>query len=297
MQRIFLIGKKGQLGWELQRTLLSLGDVVALEFPEIDLGKPESLRAIIRNIAPQLIVNAAAYTNVDKAESEPELAMAVNAIAPGVIAQEAERIGAVLIHYSTDYVFDGKKGTAYVEDDATNPINIYGQTKLEGERLIQEVGGKFLIFRTSWLYSYQHGGFVNKVLQWARTQLTLRIVDDQISSPTWARILAQATAQVIAQGRMDSIEYLQKKAGIYHLSGGGSVNRFEWSKTIIELDPKKEEQILKEILPAKSKDFSLVAKRPMFTPLDCGQVEKKLGIKTVDWKLALQMMFENPEVK
>jgi len=290
MQKILLIGKNGQLGWELQRTLATLGEVVTLDYPEIDLAKPESLREVIRTISPQLIINAAAYTNVDKAESEPELAMKVNTESPGVIAEEARRLNAAFIHYSTDYVFDGKKGSPYVETDVPNPLNVYGKTKLAGEQLVEVVGGSYLIFRTSWVYSMRKGGFMTKVLQWTREQETLRIVDDQIGSPTWARMLAEATAQVIAQGRNDPVNYIHEKAGLYHLAGGGSCSRYEWAKAILELDPKKEEQAVKRLLPAKSSEFPTLAIRPPKSGLSIEKYKNTFGMQFPDWNECLKLL-------
>lgn len=291
MLRILLIGKNGQLGWELQRTLATLGEVIAFDYPNIDLSKPESLREVISGIAPQLIVNAAAYTNVDNAESEPDLARAVNAIAPGVIAQEAKRLNAALIHYSTDYVFDGTKGTAYVENDKPNPLNIYGKTKLEGEQLVQDVGGAYLIFRTSWVYSLRQGGFVSKVLQWARQQKIMRIVDDQIANPTWARMLAEATSHVIAQGRWEAVDYLKEVAGLYHLAGGGAASRYEWAKAIIEMDPMRKEHIVKQLLPSKSNEFPTPANRPRDNRLCMSLVHSTLNIYITDWKDQLRKLW------
>lgn len=291
MQQIMLIGKNGQLGWELQRTLATLGEVKSYDYPEIDLSKPENLRNVIRNAAPQIIVNAAAYTNVDKAESEPDLAQRVNAVAPGVMAEEARRLNAAFIHYSTDYVFDGKKGSSYVETDAPDPLNTYGKTKLEGELAVKAAGEAYLIFRTSWVFSLRQGGFVTKVLQWARQQTTLRIVDDQIGSPTWSRMLAEATAQVIAQGRNEPVEYLREKAGLYHLAGAGTASRYEWARAILELDPHREEQVVKELLPAKTSEFLTPAVRPMNTGLDCELVKLRLSIHELDLFNQMSLMF------
>jgi dTDP-4-dehydrorhamnose reductase len=289
MQRILLIGKKGQLGWELQRTLATLGEVDAFDFPEIDLGKPEILHELIQRISPGLIVNAAAYTNVDKAESETELARMINAVAPGVMAEEARRLNAAFIHYSTDYVFDGQKGSPYIEADLPDPINVYGKSKLEGEQRVQSAGGAYLILRTSWVYSMGQGGFVTKVLKWARTQKTLRIVDDQIGSPTSARMLAEATSQVIAQASGNVFNYLQEKQGLYHLGGLGSASRYEWTKEIIDLDPNKAEQTVTELLPAKTSDFPLPAKRPLFTGLDCQKFINTFAVAFPDWRKALRL--------
>lgn len=291
MLRILLIGKNGQLGWELQRTLATLGEVIAFDYPEIDLGKPNRLRDMISSNAPQLIINAAAYTNVDKAESEPKLARAVNAIAPGVIAQEAKRINAALIHYSTDYVFDGTKGAAYVEEDKPNPLNVYGRTKLEGEEYVQDVGGAYLIFRTSWVYSLRQGGFVAKVLQWARQQEIMRIVDDQIANPTWARMLAEATSQVVAQGRFEQIEFIKENAGLYHLAGGGAASRYDWARAIVEMDPNKQEQVVKQIVKTNSNEFQTPAIRPNDTRLSMGLVHSVFNIYINDWKDQLRNLW------
>jgi dTDP-4-dehydrorhamnose reductase len=217
MTRILLIGKNGQLGWELHRALSILGELTAVDYPEINLEQPESTVRLIRELKPQVIVNAAAYTAVDNAESEQERVRKVNALAPGLLAEEAQRLKAVFIHYSTDYVFDGKRGSPYVEEDEPNPLNYYGTSKLEGERQVQQAGGDWLIFRTSWVYSLRQGGFVNKVLQWARQKEALRLVTDQVGNPTWCRALAEMTAMLLARGS----DYLCERKGLYHLAGSG----------------------------------------------------------------------------
>ena len=283
MTKILQIGTKGQLGWELLRTCAPLGEVVALDYPDVDLSDSHGLRELVRNTKPDIIINAAAYTNVDKAESEPEIARAINATGPGVLAEEAKKIGAVLVHYSTDYVFDGTKGSPYVETDQPNPLNMYGHTKLEGEQLIAASACVNLVLRTSWVYSMRQGGFVTKVLQWARTQEVMRVVDDQISSPTSARMLAEITALILAQGREDVFGYLSKKSGLYHCAGGGSCSRFEWAKAILELDPQKEEQIVNKLLPAQSDEFAVLANRPKSSVLICLRLQEELGLKLPDW--------------
>lgn len=283
MNRILQIGTTGQVGWELLRTCAPLGEVVALEYPQIDLSDVAGLRRIISEVKPDIILNAAAYTNVDKAESEPEVARAINATGPAVLAEEAKKLGAVLVHYSTDYVFDGTKGSPYVETDRPNPLNVYGQTKWEGEQAIEASGCVNLVLRTSWVYSMRQGGFVTKVLHWARTQEVMRVVDDQISGPTSTRMLAEVTALILAQGRDDVSGYLSEKGGLYHCAGGGSCSRYEWAKAILELDPKKEEQVVKEILPAKSSDFPVPANRPMVNVLDIGQLFSKLQVNCIHW--------------
>jgi dTDP-4-dehydrorhamnose reductase len=283
MNKILQIGMHGQVGWELLRTCAPLGEVVALDYPDVDLSDCAGLRKLVAEVKPKIILNAAAYTNVDKAENEPEKAKAINGIGPGVLAEEAKKIGAVLVHYSTDYVFDGNKGSPYVETDATNPLNVYGQTKLEGEQAIAASGCANLVLRTSWVYSMRQGGFVTKVLQWARTQEVMRVVNDQTSSPTSARMLAEVTALILAQGREDEFGYLKEKGGLYHCAGGGSCSRYEWAKAILKLDPHKEEQIVKQLLPAKSSDFPTPANRPSLSVLSNHMLESGLSIHMVAW--------------
>jgi len=281
--KILLLGNTGQLGWELNRTLLTLGDLVALDYPQIDMANPDNIRSLVRTHQPDLIVNATAYTDVDKAESQPDLAMAINGTGPGILAEEAKRLGGGLIHYSTDYVFDGTKGEPYTEEDEPNPINVYGETKLAGEKAVQAVGGAYLIFRTSWVYSLRRPCFVTKVLKWAREQETLRIVDDQIGSPTWARTLAEATAQVIAQGRGESVAYIREKKGLYHLAGGGSCSRYEWARAILEMDPNSG-NLSVTVVRAKSKEFTTPADRPQISMLINTKVEKMFYLTVSTWR-------------
>jgi len=289
MKKILQIGTNGQVGWELLRTCAPLGEVVALDYPDLDLSDSAGLRELVRSVKPDIIINAAAYTNVDKAESEPEKARAINATGPGVLAEEAKKINAVMVHYSTDYVFDGTKGSPYVETDQPNPLNVYGQTKLEGEQAIAASGCVNLVLRTSWVYSMRQGGFVSKVLQWARTQEVLRVVDDQISGPTSARMLAEITGLILAQGRDDVFEYLSEKGGLYHCAGGGSCSRYEWAKAILEMDPKKEEHVVKELLPAKSNDFKVPANRPMASVLTNDKLEKTFALWLPPWEVGLAL--------
>ena len=285
--KILLLGNTGQVGWELNRTLLTLGELTALDYPLIDMADPDSITQLVREVKPNLIVNATAYTNVDKAEQEPDLAMAVNGTGPGILAEEARRLNSALIHYSTDYVFDGKKSEPYTEEDEPNPLNVYGETKLAGERAIQGVGGAYLIFRTSWVYSLRRPCFVTKVLQWARENETLRIVDDQVSSPTWARNLAEATAQVIAQGSGEPLAYIEEKRALYHLVEAGACSRYEWSQAILENDPKKEEQVVKSLLRTKSQEFQSPAERPMNSILSTNFFQNCFSIKLPSWKESL----------
>jgi len=290
--RILLLGKNGQLGWELNRTLAPLGKVLAYDQPEIDFCDLNSLRNLVVQTNPQVIVNAAAYTNVDQAESEPELAMAVNSQAPAILAEEARRINAHLIHYSTDYVFDGNKGSAYSETDRPNPLNVYGQSKLSGEDAIQAVEGSFLILRTSWVYDLRSNNFVTNVLKWARQQNSLRIVSDQTGNPTWARMLAEVTAQVLVSGGIRYFDYLKERSGIYHLAGSGIASRLQWAQAILHYDPNHEQHTAQEILPACSEEFPTPAKRPLFSALDCQKFHDVFALQLAHWEYALQLAME-----
>jgi dTDP-4-dehydrorhamnose reductase len=290
--RILLLGNTGQLGWELARTLAPLGEVHAIDFPALDLADVSATRQLIRQVKPNLLINATAYTAVDRAEKEPGLAQAINATAPGVLAEETLSAGAALIHYSTDYVFDGTKGTSYLETDEPNPLSVYGRTKLEGERLIQQVGGAYLILRTSWVYSLRRDSFVSKVLGWARTQSNLRLVTDQVSGPTWARMLAEVTCQVIARGGDDPTGWLSEKRGLYHLAGSGHCSRFEWGQEILRLDPHKEQQAVQQLLPALSSEFPTPAQRPLFSVLNCELFNRTFRPQLPQWKAALKLAME-----
>jgi dTDP-4-dehydrorhamnose reductase len=290
--RILLIGKYGQLGWQLRRTLPTLGEVDAYDYPEIDLARPADIRDLVQTAQPDVIVNAAAYTAVDRAEEEREVAWAINGHAPGELSKAAQRVGAGLIHFSTDYVFDGTKGEPYVETDSAEPCNAYGESKLAGERAIQASGGAFLIFRTSWVYSLRRSSFVTKVLSWARQHETLNIVDDQISNPTWCRMLAEITAHLLAQSRGDPIGWISDRPGLYHLAGSGYASRLEWAKAILSHDPEPEAQVVKQILPAKTADFPTPAPRPLFSALDCSRFEATFGLQLPPWAAALQMAMD-----
>ena len=286
--KILLLGNTGQLGWELQRCLPPLGDVHGLDYPQIDLANPETLREVIRAYKPDTIVNSTAYTAVDVAESKSDLAHAINAKASAVMAEEAKALNATLIHYSTDYVFDGAKGSTYIETDATNPLNVYGASKLAGEQAIQSVASSYLIFRTAWVYSLRRDSFVTKTLQWARQNETLRLVDDQISNPTWARMLAEITAQVLARGG----DYIRERAGLYHLAGDGFASRLEWARLVLELDPNRHEQRVKEILPAPTSDFPTPATRPLFSALNCDRFTSTFGLRLPSWESTLRMAMD-----
>jgi dTDP-4-dehydrorhamnose reductase len=289
MMKILLLGNTGQLGWELGHTLRSLGEVIALDFPAIDMADPASIHRMVHENHPQVIVNATAYTTVDKAEDEPKAAHAINGKGPGVLAEEARNLNAALIHFSTDYVFNGTKGSPYLETDTPNPLNEYGMSKWAGEQAIQAVGGVYLILRTAWVYSLRRDSFVRKVLKWARQQETLRIVDDQVSNPTWAHSLAEITAMLLARAGDKPFARLEECKGLYHLAGSGYASRYEWAEKILELDPHKNEQVIKGMLPAKSTDFPTPARRPLFSALDTGLFAETFNLQLVNWQDALKL--------
>ncbi|MBE0697176.1 MAG: dTDP-4-dehydrorhamnose reductase [Anaerolineaceae bacterium] len=290
MKKILLLGKNGQVGWEAWRTLSCLGEVIALDYPDVDFTRPQTLETLVNEIKPGIIYNAAAYTAVDRAESEPELARAINATAVGALAQAARKTKAVLVHFSTDYVFDGKKGSPYVESDRPNPLNHYGVTKLEGEQAIQQVDCAYLTFRTTWVYSMRRDSFVSKVLQWSKGKPSLRVVSDQVSSPTWARALAEATGQVLARGGSELVDWVYQRRGIYHLAGAGSTSRMNWAKAILNNRPEGEAPV--EVIPALSSEFPTPAERPLFSVLDCSYFSATFDLQLPPWEKALGLAME-----
>jgi dTDP-4-dehydrorhamnose reductase len=283
--KILLFGAMGQLGTELQKTLSPLGEIAAYDIHNLNLENMQEVRETIHVVSPDVIVNASAYTAVDQAENEAEKAFTVNSNIPGLFAEEASKLNAFLIHYSTDYVFDGTKGTPYLEGDQTNPLGTYGKSKLAGEEAIKAGSANYLILRTSWVYSRNRSSFVTKVLEWARKQEVLSIVSDQISNPTWARTLANVTAQLLGKGW----DCLIERHGLYHVAGNGYASRLEWAKKIIELDPNKQEQKVREILPALTSDFPTPAQRPLFSALDCSLFQSTFDIPLPKWEDALKL--------
>jgi dTDP-4-dehydrorhamnose reductase len=290
--QILLLGHTGQLGWELHRELLPLGPIDVADLPREDLVRPETLVRLMRELRPDLLVNAMAYTAVDRAEIEPEQAQAANVRAPGILAEECRRLKAALIHYSTDYVFDGKTSRPYREDDDVAPINTYGRTKLEGEAAVRGVGGSFLILRTSWLYGFRRMSFPLKILELARSQRVMRVVSDQVGSPTWCRTLAQLIARSLATGARDVAPWIRDRAGIYHLAGSGQASRFEWARAVLELDPRPEEQIVETVEPAAAAEFPGGAARPSFSALDCTHFNEVFGFELPAWPVTLRLAMD-----
>ncbi len=301
---ILLLGKTGQLGRELGRALAPLGPISALGREDMDLGTPERIRDGIREILPALIVNAAAYTAVDRAEDEAELAWAVNAVAPGILAEEAKALDVPLVHYSTDYVFDGRGAAAgeggsrrpYRESDSPNPVNEYGRSKLAGEQAIQEGGPAHLIFRTSWLYAAHGRNFLQSILTQAREKPALSVVSDQIGSPTWARLVAEATARILSQTwARDGARGLKDGGGLYHMAAAGRTSWHGFAEAIVARARAKAPGAIKArtIEETSTAALDLRAQRPRFSALNCTALRETFGIALADWKEQLDLCLDS----
>jgi len=296
--KILLLGKNGQVGWELQRSLSVLGQVVALDREGGDglcgdLGDLDGLARTVRQVRPQLIVNAAAHTAVDKAESESELAHTLNALAPGVLAQEAARLGAWLVHYSTDYVFDGSGNTPWRETDATAPLSIYGRSKLEGEQLIQRSSCKHLILRTSWVYGARGGNFAKTMLRLAKERDSLSVIDDQIGAPTGADLLADVTAHAVRHILPATGHNLLTPSGIYHLAASGQTSWHGYACLVLETA--REAGVALKVAPEAVKaiptsDYPTPARRPLNSRLDTNLLETTFGLRLPPWQQGVVRM-------
>jgi len=289
--RVLLLGSGGQLGSAFRLQFPGHWDIKSLDYPDINLSDPSSITKWITDTEPQLIINAAAYTAVDRAEREPNLAEAVNSRALCVIGQCAEEIKAAVLHYSTDYVFSGRKGSPYVETDKPDPLNVYGWTKLEGEKCLAETSPAAVILRTSWVYSPGGNSFPDKVLRWAHNQETLQVVSDQVAGPTSAWDLARASLKIINQAGQDPYSFFYEYAGIYHLAGEPVVSRYDWAKAVLALDPDENRRPCKEVIPVPTSTFPTPADRPLFSGLDCSLVRKTFALDMLDWKHGLQEAF------
>lgn len=293
--KILLLGKNGQVGWELQRALAPLGELTACDFDspaplQADFSRPETLPALIRAVAPDLIVNAAAHTAVDKAESEPDLARTLNATAPGIVAREAEARGALLVHYSTDYVFDGSGSQPRDEDAATAPLSVYGRTKLEGEQLIRESGCRHLILRTSWVYAARGGNFARTMLKLAAEREALKVIDDQIGAPTGAELLADVTAHA-ARRVLDTPDL----AGTYHCVAAGETSWHAYARFVIEW-ARARGQALKvapeAIEPIPTSAYPTPARRPLNSRLATRRLQETFGLQLPHWQAGVERMLE-----
>lgn len=293
--RILLLGKNGQVGWQLQRSLAPHGEVLACGRAECDLSDLDQLRAVVRKAAPSVIVNATAYTAVDKAESEVDLAYRINAEAPAVLAEESARSGALLVHYSTDYVYDGLKADSYVESDPTAPQSVYGKSKLAGEEAIRAAGGKSLIFRTSWVFGARGGNFVKTILRLAKEKTALNVVADQVGSPTPAAMIATVSGLVLGmlrQGRgLDAGE-----ARLYHLAAARPVSWCDFARTIVARASETPGFALSlsadQIRAISTAEYPTPARRPANSRLDCSRLEQDFGLAMPDWEPYLVRMLQ-----
>ncbi|WP_291589360.1 dTDP-4-dehydrorhamnose reductase [Comamonas sp. UBA7528] len=291
--KILLLGKEGQVGWELHRSLAPLGELVALGRLGADglcgdLGHLEGLVQTVRQLRPDVIVNAAAHTAVDKAESEPELARTLNALAPGVLAQEAKALGALLVHYSTDYVFDGSGTEPRLETDAVAPLSVYGHTKLEGEQRIQASGGRHLIFRTSWVYAARGGNFVKTMLRLAQERESLTVIDDQWGAPTGADLIADVTAHAIRQ-----VARCPQDAGLYHLVAQGETTWNAYARYVLEQAQQVQPAMsimAREVRPVPSSAFPTPAQRPHNSRLDTRKLQATFGLQLPSWQQGVTRM-------
>jgi dTDP-4-dehydrorhamnose reductase len=285
--KILIFGRVGQVGWELRHKLACLGQVSSVDFPEIDFSKPETIREAVRAAEPTVIVNAAAYTAVDKAEATPEPAWALNATGPAVIAEEAKRLGALMVHYSTDYVYDGSKQGAWVETDAPGPLNVYGQTKLAGDEAIAAAGGDYLILRTSWVYGARGANFLLTMLRLAKDRPELRIVDDQTGSPTTSECIAQATADILAQVLSPRGEGMAGRSGVYHLTNSGATTWFGFAKEFLSRQAN-----CPKLTPIPASEYPVPAKRPVNSVLSCEKLARTFGVRMPSWEVALDLVLE-----
>jgi dTDP-4-dehydrorhamnose reductase len=309
--RILLIGRNGQIGSELYRLLPSLGELVAPDRNELDLANAAHVRRAIREYQPNLIVNAAAYTNVDGAEKDHRTAHTVNAEAPAVMAEEAKKVGSALLHYSTDYVFDGRKNAPYEETDAPNPANVYGKSKLAGEQAIRASGVPHLIFRTSWIYARRGRNFLMTILRLATQREELRVVNDQIGAPTWSQEVAAGTVRVLQQvaGKetFDPASLLAIN-GIYHMTAHGTTSWFDFARCILQESASMSPEIpwfqaatggrpliAQRLTPISSEEYPTAAQRPGYSVLSNSRLERTFGVQLPDWRAQLDTLFHDAE--
>lgn len=299
--KVVIVGRNGQLAWEANERFQGLGQIVCVGRPEFDLLDIESVREEIRRIKPSILVNTAAYTAVDQAESEPEAAMKINSDAPAMMAEEAKRLAALFITYSTDYVFDGKKALPYNESDPPAPINVYGASKLSGERAVEAVGGNHLIFRTSWVYGARGKNFLKTILRLAAERPELKIVDDQVGAPTWSRDLADATRKIIEQivtqsssARSSIGEVLGDRRGVYHMTSSGSVSWFEFARAIVEEMVKRglSKSNVAKVVPIPSSQYPTPAARPQNSRLCNDKLRNAFGVALPPWRESLSAVMD-----
>jgi dTDP-4-dehydrorhamnose reductase len=284
-----VLGRNGQVGWELIRTLAPLGDVTGVDYPEVDFTKANSLKQCVKQCEPDVIVNAAAYTAVDKAETEPDLCMAINGTAPRILGEEAAGLGALLVHYSTDYVFDGAKTTPYVEIDSPNPLGTYGRTKLAGDDAVIQSGSDHLIFRLCWVYGLRGKNFMLTMMKLGRERETLRVVSDQFGCPTWSRMIAETTAQAV--GLTCRSPDRSSYCGTYHLAASGQTSWHGFAQAIIKSLPAGERKCA-SVEPIPTSEYPTPAQRPPCSVLDCNKLEQTFGLRLPDWQASLNLALE-----
>jgi dTDP-4-dehydrorhamnose reductase len=290
--RILIVGSAGQVGLELQRCFRDAGEITAVDRENIDLAVADETRALVRRVRPEIILNAAAYTAVDRAEAEPEIAAAINAQAPQVLAEEAKLLGALLVHYSTDYVFDGEKQHPWTEADQPNPQNCYGATKLAGEEAIQQVGGNYLIFRTSWVYGPHGANFLLTMLRLARQRDRISVVADQFGSPTTSIELAEATYRIVQDVRTGKLGAADEWAGLYHMTCSGSTTWCGFAQAIFARAGKLLEGKTPEVLPIASSEYPTPAKRPKNSILSNEKLHARFGVRLAPWETALDAVIQ-----
>ena len=289
LPHILLIGKIGQVGWELRRTLAPLARVTCVDFPEIDLTSGDSIRQWVRDTRPNIVINAAAYTAVDKAESEPDKAMSINGVAPGILAEEAKKLGALMVHYSTDYVFDGSKTTPYVEADPPNPLGAYGRTKLAGDEAVRAADGAHLIFRLCWVYGARGQNFMLTMMRLAREREMLRVVGDQLGCPTWSRMTAEATAQAVKQAV--AAQDIGALTGTYHLASSGTTSWHGFADAIIKLMPADGKKCVR-VEAITTAEYPTPTKRPAYSVLSCDKLQRAFGLRLPHWEDSLKQVLE-----
>ena len=286
--KILLLGKNGQVGWELQRSLAPLGELVALDRHDIDLFHPEQLRERVTQLRPAVVVNAAAYTAVDKAESEPEVAHAVNALAPGVLAEAADQVSALLVHYSTDYVFDGSGDAPRAENAPTSPLSVYGQTKLDGEQRIRAACDRHLILRTSWVHATRGGNFARTMLRLAQEREELKVIDDQIGAPTGADLIADVTAHAIRQSMRDPTSL-----GTHHLTAAGETSWHGYARFVLDTARELQPGLAlraRDVLPIPTSVYPTPARRPLNSRLDTTRLRQTFDLALPRWEAGVQRM-------
>ena len=304
--KILLTGKNGQLGNDLRQILPRLGELIATDREQCDLSRPAEIRNLIRELRPTLIVNAAAYTAVDQAEKDEALTCAINSEAPAVMAEEAKKIGAALVHYSTDYVFDGAKNSPYAENDLPNPISAYGRTKLAGEQAVRDSGADHLIFRTEWVYSTRGKNFLLTILRLATQREELRIVRDQVGAPTWSREIAGATVKALQQicNRTDETAAWSERSGTYHMTAAGETTWYEFTQAILQeaaqlsdlaawfqAATNGKELLTRRVVPISTAEYPTPARRPAYSLLSNSKLNRVFGIQLPDWREQLHRAF------